>query len=116
MLQLQTGGEAERSMEILSLDCQEVGEDISGDGGGIGSEMEESDITIELYQVMDKSHLKCDQCEKIFSSSYYLQYHVNYVHCDQKIFKCDSCNKRFKAPNHLKLHVQRIHNSSKQFF
>ena len=64
----------------------------------------------------DRTDLKCLICEKTFSSSYYLQYHVNYVHSDKKIFTCEHCMKTFKAPNHLKVHIKRLHNMNKQYF
>ena len=104
-------------METLQLDCQETGGSNVSDGDcGTERKVMESDVTIEWCQVGEKNNLKCDLCEKIFSSNHYLQHHVNYVHSDEKNFNCQSCNKSFKAPNHLKLHVQRIHNNNKRYF
>jgi KRAB domain-containing zinc finger protein len=100
-------------METTQLAYQEVGE-----GADVvrEEEIQEPGITIELVDPCKHRNLKCDICEKTFSSSNYLQYHINYVHSEEKIFTCEHCMKNFKAPTHLKLHIQRLHNKNNQYF
>ena len=108
--------QTERVMETSQLDCQKEEE------GAVvvkSEEAKEPGITIEWIELVDpckSRNLKYGICKKKFSSSNYFQYHIKYVHSEEKIFTCEHCMKNFKAPNHLKLHIQRLHNKNNQYF
>ena len=101
-------------METSQPDCQEEEE-----GKDVVRADDVPGITIKWLELVDpykSRNLTCDICEKTFSSSHYLQYHINYVHSENKIFTCKHCMKNFKAPNHLKLHIKRLHSKNNQHF
>ena len=106
----------ERVMDTSQLDCQNEEEEADVVRA---EEAQEPGINIEWLDLVDpckSSNLTCGICEKTFSSSNYLQYHINYVHSENKVFTCEHCMKNFKAPNHLKLHIKRLHNKNNQYF
>jgi hypothetical protein len=54
--------------------------------------------------VYEKNHCDdyiCDQCSKIFTSNYGLNYHINMYHPNQSIF-CSDCNLTFRSHRALK--------------
>ncbi len=53
-------------------------------------------------------HSMCDQCEKVFSSSWHLKRHIQTAHSGN-YFACEMCTKSFKSTVHLVNHVRKIH-------
>ena len=111
-LQSESDSQSKRPMETRTLDCKMEEEDILGRE----VETEGPSCWFKLVAPIKNIKLKCDICEKTFSSSSYLHHHITYVHSDVKTFGCKDCMKSFKAPEHLKLHVKRLHNKNKQYF
>ena len=60
-----------------------------------------------------EKNLKCEQCNKIFSSKTVLQIHKR-IHTGTKPYQCLSCNKSFSQRHTLKYH-ERIHTGEKPY-
>ena len=56
---------------------------------------------------------ECDVCEKRFTESGSLKYHMR-IHTNEKPYECDVCEKRFRASSNLKVHM-RTHTKEKPY-
>ncbi|KAH7714065.1 zinc finger protein [Aphelenchoides avenae] len=54
--------------------------------------------------------LKCDQCEKLFTTEHFLKMHA-YTH--KRIYSCDKCSRQFSSVAHLEDHVSSVHDKKK---
>ena len=63
---------------------------------------------------MCKLLYKCDQCEKSYTQSSDLTYHIREVHNAWKRYKCDQCGKSFNRNAWLKAHI-RTHTGEKPY-
>ena len=59
-----------------------------------------------------KERLPCDQCGKMFLTSFLLAIHYT-IHTGEKKFKCTQCDKRFRTPGGLDIH-KRHHSGIKE--
>ena len=69
---------------------------------------------------MDKNvhfRYQCDICEKDYSSSKNLKFHVKWVHDRDKSkrYTCEICSESFSRPGSLRLHITKIHNNTNIF-
>ena len=55
-----------------------------------------------------EKHLKCDECEKMFSNVRSLNHHKKVVHV-LRSFKCDQCKFRSKTKFDLQTHIKGVH-------
>ena len=56
---------------------------------------------------------KCEQCEKSFYYSHHLNTHIKAVHEGLKNHKCDTCDKVFAYKSRLRTHIETIHGGIK---
>ena len=54
--------------------------------------------------------IKCEICDRSFSTNHNKKVHVNSVHKEEKYFICNVCNKEFGHKNQLKKHIMTVHN------
>ena len=63
-----------------------------------------------------KKEFKCEFCEKAYTSSGALKYHLEKVHEGKKMeikkFKCTYCKKSYSGRSPLKYHISRCHNEN----
>jgi KRAB domain-containing zinc finger protein len=64
----------------------------------------------EHTHTKEKSY-KCDQCEKAFSSSWYLKVH-KHIHTREKPYTCKICGKAFVQSAKLRMHKKKKHESN----
>ena len=73
------------------------------------SEINESKIKLKPAQ-----KYKCNQCDKAYTTSQNLKFHVQHVHEKLKPqYKCPKCDKAYKHYRYLKYHVQYVHEGLK---
>ncbi len=65
---------------------------------------------IHMFKIL----YKCDQCEKSYTQSSDLTYHIREVHNAWKRYKCDQCGKSFNRNAWLKAHI-RTHTGEKPY-
>ena len=57
----------------------------------------------------DKKNYKCESCEKSFTASGGLKYHMETLHEGHRNNKCYSCRKSFTSLHALKYHIMTVH-------
>ena len=60
-----------------------------------------------------KNNLKCEICEKGFSSKKNKRRHLNIVHTEEKRFACNVCSKTYGTKGDLILHIG-IHDQDRE--
>ena len=58
--------------------------------------------------------LKCNVCEKPFSTAKHLKTHTGRVHAEHTSYNCDICGKTFRSQGDLKAHVNNVHQRTKE--
>ena len=64
-----------------------------------------------VQRVHEGISLKCDQCSKTYSSNLGLDYHIQKVHHVSLTYKCEQCDAIFQSKRHRRKHVKSVHES-----
>ena len=69
----------------------------------------------KINPVIKSRSRKCNDCNKILSSSSNLKTHVDNIHFKKQLLSCDMCDKNLKTKHHLQRHVRAVHEGQKLF-
>jgi len=74
----------------------------------------EHQLKWHIYNCLKGKNHRCTICNKMFTSSDTLQYHIRKVHTLEKPFKCALCDKSFLSSRQLKAHSA-VHTQERSF-
>ena len=61
-----------------------------------------------IYHI-DKIHIICDYCKRVFKKKSLMLKHINSVHLKIQPYMCNECEKAFSQKCHLQRHVKLVH-------
>ena len=65
-------------------------------------------------QIIPKKNLRCEICEKIFSTKGLKSKHVSTVHGEKKTFECNVCSRVYGGQQSLSEHIKDSHKKGKK--